>query len=381
MSFFQPTPLLDTSSQILKTSFRQKGKQPTGKLIRGFIQDATIKTNISSIPGKFETVIYSKSPKKGFGTTSTRFIDLIPQEVTENPGPGSYVPLKDTSTSYSVKGYGNGFLSKSTRTAFNNKYMNMGPGPGSYDSSVLTTISTKASNKGSETGSFRSESVQVKGNEKNKMSVPGPGTYNPKDLIAGKEFKTYYSSFVSKKNREEYLQISKYPGPGVYEPKKTLLESKPYKTLGPYSSFALPSEKKPNKARILIDKLQNKQDSELVKIVPGPGFYDVDSIGNNEDTLLDGPSSNFRYGIKDRFGDLIIEKKDKGRLGPGYYPIPIGIAKSEMDKNEVSGSVFMSETGRKPFGELGRKFGPNANVPYKLPIKKSFLLNLKRTWV
>ena len=39
----------------------------------------------------------------------------------------------DVSSSYSRKGMGNGFLSKSQRDPFNAKYVNSGPGPCSYE--------------------------------------------------------------------------------------------------------------------------------------------------------------------------------------------------------------------------------------------------------
>lgn len=371
-------------------SFRQKGKKATGKLVRGFIQDASIKTNISSIPGKFETVIYTKSPKKAFNTTSNRFIPTAPQDLVEVPGPGSYTSsvVGDLSvkSSYSLNGYGNGFLSKTQRTAFIAKYKNMGPGPGSYDPMNTSSISTKISNKlnDSKISFLRSESQEVKQSNLKKKINPGPGSYDPKVIHPGKEHKTYYSSFISKCNREEYLQLTKYPGPGVYETRKTLLEKKPYKILGPYSSFAQPLEKRSNKTRVLIDKLQNDGNSNVEGnklLVPGPGFYDYSE--HKEDFNEGYSSSHFRSGIRNRFGDLLVNKvtRDNGKLGPGYYPTPFGIGKSVLDRNEVSGSVFLSETGRKPFGEVVKKLGPNVNVPYKLPLKKSFLLNLKRSWV
>ena len=140
------------------------------------------------------------------------------------------------------------------RKPFNLKYMNNGPGPGSYDHSILTSISTKSSMKGNNS-QIESSSYKVNDDKKvKKLEIPGPGAYNPKNDTAGKENKTYYSSFVSKCNRDEYLQMSKFPGPGVYEIKRTLMQGKPFKTLGPYSSFAMPLERKTNKTRVLIEK-------------------------------------------------------------------------------------------------------------------------------
>ena len=363
------------------TSFRQKGKNPPGKLIRGFIQDASLKTNISSIPGKFETVIYSKSPKKGFNSTSNRFNPLMPLDNAENPGPGSYSFLLEEANNnrtHSVRGYGNGFVSKTNRDTFVKKYLNMGPGPGSYDPSL---ISTKTSYS---VCSFQSmENMEPHSKiEKKRGPIPGPGSYEPKDVGEGKENKTYYSSFVSKSGRNQYLNLKKVPGPGVYEVKRGILEKKPFRVMGPYSSFAMPSEKKQNRTRVLIEKLEDRGRMVKETIVPGPGFYDVQhALEEDEESV--NPNAIFKTGIKDRFGDITdnSKKREHKSLGPGYYPIPPGMAKSEVERNEVSGCVFMSETGRMPFGEIGKRMGPNQNVPYKIPVKKSFLLNLKRKWV
>ena len=365
------------------TSFRQKGKAPPGKLIRGFIQDASLKTNISSIPGKFETVIYSKSPKKAFNSTSNRFNPLMPLDNSENPGPGSYSFLLEEAknrTSHSVRGYGNGFVSKTNRETFVKKYLNMGPGPGSYDPSM---ISTKTSYSVCSFQSIDNPENHVKIEKKDKVvAIPGPGTYEPRDIGEGKENKTYYSSFVSKSDRNQYLNLKKVPGPGVYEVKRGLLEKKPFKMLGPYSSFALPSERKTNKTRILIEKLEDRGRMIKETIVPGPGFYGAQNPKEEEDGSVN-PNAVFKTGIRNRFGDLTDDskKREHKSLGPGYYPIPPGMARSEAERNEVSGCVFMSETNRTPFGEIGKRMGPNQNVPYKIPVKKSFLLNLKRKWV
>ena len=376
-------PLALTPHLQMNSSFRQKGAHANGKLIRGFMNDASVKTSISSIPGKFETVIFAKSPKKAFNTTSTRFNGF---ELIENPGPGTYSSLNTTARSYSVLGYGNGFLSKTARQTFNAKYLNNGPGPGSYESATNSRILNSSKNSSLKPTEDSIESWQRKENSKKIKArlIPGPGSYNPRNSSIGKENKTYYSSFVSKCNREEYLNISKYPGPGVYEIKRTLLESKPFKALGPYSSFAESTQPKIDKTRILIDKLEGKNEEAQV---PGPGFYEKTSKKSTENE--EKVNSVFQLGFRDRFGDPIFtneeakEKFDKKqrKLGPGYYPMQMGVGRSETEKNEVSGSVFMSETGRRPFGDVGKRMGPNGNVPYKMPKKKSYLLNLARKWV
>lgn len=51
------------------------------------------------------------------------------------------------------------------------------------------------------------------------------------------------------------------------------------------------------------------------------------------------------------------------------------------EKTLVSGSAFMSECLRKPFGEFETRLGPNTNIPYILPKKKNYHLNLQKKWV
>lgn len=75
----------------------------------------------------------------------------------EKPGPGYYEEPTQSSIAFgekeslSKKGYGNGFVSTSGRTTFAAKYLNCGPGPGTYsndEASVMTRASSTASIKG-----------------------------------------------------------------------------------------------------------------------------------------------------------------------------------------------------------------------------------------
>ena len=91
-----------------------------GSLIKGTTSAAFIKKTMGSVPSKYETIVYMQadSKKKGFGSNSDRFQDIVSKpENEEEPGPGSY--LKDNnlnfmirqSDSFSRKGFGNGFIS------------------------------------------------------------------------------------------------------------------------------------------------------------------------------------------------------------------------------------------------------------------------------
>jgi|ETNmetMinimDraft_30_1059905.scaffolds.fasta_scaffold80765_1 hypothetical protein len=58
----------------------------TGKLYRGSTQTGPNKTMTSSIPSKYETVIFKFENKKAFGASAVRF----QMNTNENPGPGSF---------------------------------------------------------------------------------------------------------------------------------------------------------------------------------------------------------------------------------------------------------------------------------------------------
>jgi hypothetical protein len=50
-------------------------------------------------------------------------------------------------------------------------------------------------------------------NNKVILETPGPGEYNP---IAKKSINIYRSSFISRSNRDKYLNNNKNPAPGEY---------------------------------------------------------------------------------------------------------------------------------------------------------------------
>lgn len=137
-----------STPSLEKVNYRQKGKSSDGKVVRGFIKDASSKVSIGSIPSKFETIVYKNNNSKAFGSSQLRFSTVE----DEKPGPGYYEePSQQTilfgeKQSLSKKGYGNGFVSASDRNTFQAKYLNSGPGPGTYssDTSVMTRASSSA---------------------------------------------------------------------------------------------------------------------------------------------------------------------------------------------------------------------------------------------
>lgn len=108
--------------------------------------------SVGSIPSKFETIVYKNTNNKAFGSSELRFSSAE----NDMPGPG-YYPLPSQSViisgekeSLSKKGYGNGFASSSERNPFSAKYLNCGPGPGSYtgESSLMSHVTSTSSIKG-----------------------------------------------------------------------------------------------------------------------------------------------------------------------------------------------------------------------------------------
>ena len=396
----------DTSS-LLKTSFRQKGTSSQGKLIKGFIQDATLKTNISSIPSKFETIIYTKPSKKAFGTSSNRFYSTKLENIKDLPGPGYYnFDLNANESIEPTKAGNSGFLSKTNRNPFSMKYQNSGPGPGSYDAKNASFTSNFTHSTGiTKESTFslkKDEPEKKKDPPKPKIILPGPGEYNPKNSLVSKENRTYLSSFVSQVARDEYMGLKASPDPGQYEIRREILRKETFKHNGPSSSFVNPEKikKQPqHTTRELLDLFANNKPSNRFEI-PGPGFYTtgkdicVANVANlaEKEAGKDGndiqiPNSwIFKTGIKNRFGDFYDKNFEKNlgkeMPGPGAYVVKNGSTGTE-ERREVSGAVFMSESGREPFGNLkGKlKLGPNPVVPFLIPRNRTYHLNLERKWV
>ena len=394
----------DTSS-ILKTSFRQKGASSQGKLVKGFIQDATLKTNISSIPSKFETIIYTKPSKKAFGTSSNRFYSTKLENIKDLPGPGYYNFGFNANDSNESEKVGNsGFLSKTNRNPFSMKYPNSGPGPGSYDAKNTSFASNFTHSTGitkESTFSLKKDDLdKKKDTSKPKIILPGPGEYNPKNSILSKENRTYLSSFVSQVARDEYIGLKASPDPGQYEIRREILKKESFKHNGPSPSFVYPEKNKmkpKHTTRELLDLFANNKLSNRFEI-PGPGFYttgkdiSVAHIANQTEKQLgnDGKEAEipnswiFKTGLKNRFGDFYDKdfEKNLGKEmpGPGAYVVKNGSTGTE-ERREVSGAVFMSESVREPFGNLKGKLGPNTLVPFLIPRNRTYHLNLERKWV
>lgn len=362
-----------------KPNYRQAGKEKSGRVFKGTIQDPLNRSQAASIPYKFETILYKNTNPRGFGASAQRFF------LTEDlaPGPGSYAHeqayAKDTAPSYSKKGFGVGFVSKSNRNLFGRAYPNTGPGPGTYSSIdkpfQVTHITPDPSNNTSRT------TIDTL---KSHAELPGPGHYHVNTNSVSTINKTPQISSVFKstslRNSESAKGIA--PPPGLYEIDRDLSPKKPYKHYLNSAPFMMPTKKKmsedQSKKELANQYLEKEQP---IKGAPGPGHYfkeNEDEVALFNQRLHDKISANFVAGNQTRFGEVIEKKARKNPTpGPAQYQPTIVFP---PEKTLVSGSVFMSETARKPFGENKPFVGPTKYNPEPLP-KKSYHLNINKQWV
>ena len=174
---------LDNLNEIGEKFFRKTTHK--GKLYKGPNWTAYNQENLGSIPRTVEKALVEDKKgmtKVGFSTQTERFFPKI-DSAKECPGPGTYnisgdMDFTRTSTSfYSSKGFGNGFVSQTER--FNDStlyYSKYAPGPGDYQPQKTGSISDDISKTllaKSLYNNKKTRSLKVKGQS------PGPGYYNP----------------------------------------------------------------------------------------------------------------------------------------------------------------------------------------------------------
>ena len=322
-------------------SFRQAGKEILGKVYRGPVVDAYNRLTQPSIPSKSDKLLHSSPEKGGFGCSASRFSG---KKYAKLPGPGDYSESRFENPSVSKKGFGG--LTNSAPRFKKFQYVNIIPGPGSYEI------------KSSTSQSFVISTSKTKSLKKTEI-MPAPGQYDPL-IPEGKKHKT--SMFKSKTKRLESPNQAN-PAPWQYTPSYSLTRS---------SSTSLTSAfKMPTNARRHQINLYDPHAPALTGITPGPGDYNPNSIGEPVRS-----SSMFIVSEKDRFGHAIKPRVVDITPGPGYY------GKNEhIEKTQVSGAVFMSESERKTFITEKKPPGPAFYKPLIQPKKKSFHLKPKNVWV
>lgn len=331
-----------------RVSFRQVGKDRPGKLYKGVIMDAYNRVSQASIPSKFELVLAKPEVSDGFGHRASRF-SLSASFAGESPGPGHYAAQHKSNPSLSKKGFLSGFVSSLQR--FRPKdFANKVPGPGTYTPTQIRRSSNP-------TPGF----VPAKSSYKRKaLDTPAPGSYDPTPLTKARVLTT---SFVSKADRLADQTFSDAPPATLYEPKYTMVRSQ---SQGLTSAFKLPVHARRFQVNLYDPHSQVLEDSH-----PGPGYYDP------EPEVLAG--SSFSHTGLDRFGKTAQPKAKRPATstpGPGAYEV---VTISE-EKAPISGSAFMSESGR--LLHLRRRNpGPAFYHPMPASKKKSFHLNAERKWM
>lgn len=225
-----------------------------GKLYKGPNWSAYGKENLGTIPRNIEkSLVENKNSmsKIGFSTQSERFFNSSTSNKT-NPGPGTYNVSGDleftrtSSSFYSSKGFGNGFISNTER--FDTKdlfYCKYSPGPCEYDHQKRSTVSYEVNKS-----IFNRSLYNKKENPSLKIrrNTPGPGYYNPLknsfDTITKKNLQKgndpFFKSKVNRFNKENKSSIN-YPGPGQYFKDESLVNyNDKYNSEGPSYFFRSP---------------------------------------------------------------------------------------------------------------------------------------------
>lgn len=194
-----------------------------GKLIKGPNWTAFKRENLGIIPSRTENILIEDKNSKtslGFNSQSERFSGRVETVKYAYPGPGAYsnsvLDSEKTrpSTSFSSKGYGNGFISESER--FDNPklyYSKYFPGPGQYKLDDKISIKSEIGKKIQYKSLYEKASIK---SLKVKQDFPGPGFYNPSLLsqISSKGSLSAFRSAVTRFKRE--TTKCAFPGPGKY---------------------------------------------------------------------------------------------------------------------------------------------------------------------
>lgn len=339
------------SVEVLESGYRRSvGAQKPGRLHKGH---GTVAAN-SSIPSKYQTLVTSNADKRGFGGTSKRFNHDA--TVNENPGPGSYrkLPVAERqSTSFSKKGMGVGFVSKTRRVPRNKG--TAGPGPAYALPSMLST--RKDYNSAAVSSSFHSPIAVQR--EKGSLA-PAPNSYNVSDDLTHKNNGSQFqASFKSTSRRVDfYRNTSSAPAPGHYNVNDTLVKSS---VRGTNSSFKSTTE---------------RQMCRSPAAVPGPGHYKPYETPTQQPNKMQMPRKHYLC----ISAPAMPLPPPLPEPGPGSYEL---VDYKGPAKHYMSSAAFVSSTSRWTGGEAltAPKPGPATYRPDNPGAKQSFLYNATRKWV
>jgi hypothetical protein len=300
---------IDNLNEYKENFFRKTSYK--GKLFKGPNWTAYNKENLGSIPRTVEKALVEDKKgmtKVGFSTQTERFFPK-PDSSKQCPGPGSYnisgdMDFTRTSTSfYSSKGFGNGFVSQSER--FNDSslyYSKYAPGPGDYQpqkrGSIADDINKMLLAK-SLYNNKKTRSLKVKGQS------PGPGHYNPIMDTFDLKWKinkykgedAVFQSIVPRFKKKKGLDV---PGPGKYFKDEYYIDyndkNKP-KTMSYF--FKNPSAKKVDLLQKYDIKTKQEKEDARFKLITQKGnkiFNSVGAIGITAKDIYKIRNKGFLYG-------------------------------------------------------------------------------------
>ena len=300
---------IDNLNEYRENFFRKTSYK--GKLFKGPNWTAYNKENLGSIPRTAEKALVEDKKgmtKVGFSTQTERFFPK-PDSSKQCPGPGSYnisgdMDFTRTSTSfYSSKGFGNGFVSQSER--FNDSslyYSKYAPGPGDYQpqkrGSIADDINKMLLAK-SLYNNKKTRSLKVKGQS------PGPGHYNPIMDTFDLKWKinkykgedAVFQSIVPRFKKKKGLDV---PGPGKYFKDEYYIDyndkNKP-KTMSYF--FKNPSAKKVDLLQKYDIKTKQEKEDARFKLITQKGnkiFNSVGAIGITAKDIYKIRNKGFLYG-------------------------------------------------------------------------------------
>ena len=280
---------LDNLNELGENIFRKTTHK--GKLFKGPNWTAYNKENLGSIPRTVEKALVEDKKgmtKVGFSTQTERFFPKL-DSAKQCPGPGTYnisgdMDFTRTSTSfYSSKGFGNGFVSQTQR--FNDSdlfYSKYSPGPGDYQpqkrGSIVDDVNKMLLAK-SLYNNKKTRSLKVKGYS------PGPGHYNPIMDTFDLKWKinkykgedAVFQSIVPRFKKKKGLEV---PGPGKYFKDEYYIDyndkNKP-KTMSYF--FKNPSKRKVDLLQKYDIKTKQEKEDARFKLINKKGKRIYNSVG------------------------------------------------------------------------------------------------------
>eukprot|EP00033_Pygsuia_biforma_P001382 GCRY01001564.1.p1 GENE.GCRY01001564.1~~GCRY01001564.1.p1 ORF type:complete len:366 (+),score=40.95 GCRY01001564.1:246-1343(+) len=364
----------------MERSFRQVGvKKDGGQVYKGWTQKNvngdSSGYHSSSIPSKYETVIHrtkaETSEKKGFGSTTQRF-QAIQSGVTIGPGDyfAGHQSLESKSDSFSKKGFGAGFCSKSSRFESDFRQRRL-PGPGSYNTRGSLEKATPLSSKGS--SGFVPSYVPDTLKQRVRDPLPGPSDYNIPRTLDDVGSPTVHakatSQFRSKTERlPNFTKEAFLPGPGAYHLEWPV--TSPPKAIVPFSTT---SKKCPPLSTMGQD-------------TPGVGTYNLDNTVHSTPappfpgricrilpSKIFGPDPNTQRAIINRRSTVTEQP------GPASYEVPRPFGDSGLKLTEPSAPFCTSNRFKDSLST--QQPGPGTYNISRDMNKQSFHVNLKGDFV